>query len=134
MTWGSHWALRLLRGTVVRGLLTILGLKKLKQYIFIFGNEKKKPMALSCKLWGADWIKNPWLVGIAEHALTANNDSHVWLQRACDNSLKRLFLPLLPYKCLKPRVETVRGLGQTPEPLLLGNAGSHICNWATRAF
>lgn len=58
---GSHWALHLLRGIVVRGLLTILGLKKLTQYIFIFGNEKSKPIGIVMQIIGRRLDKNPWL-------------------------------------------------------------------------
>lgn len=35
---------------------------------------------------------------------------------------------------LEARVEIVRRLGQTPEPLLLGKAGCHICHSAMWAF
>lgn len=96
---GSHSALCLLRGTMVRGPLEILGLKKLTKYIFIFGNEKNKPIGIVMQIRGSRLDKNPWLVGMAERTLTANNGSHVLLQRARDNALKWLFLPLLPYKC-----------------------------------
>lgn len=64
---GSHSALCLLRGTVVRGPLEILGLKKLTKYIFIFGNEKNKPIGVVMQMTGRRLHKNPWLVGMAEH-------------------------------------------------------------------
>lgn len=56
---GSHSALCLLRGAVVRGLLAILGLKKLTEYIFIAGNEKKKPIGIVMQIIGCRLDKKP---------------------------------------------------------------------------
>lgn len=96
---GSPSALCLLRGTMVRGHLAILGLKKHFQHIFIFGNEKNRPVGIVMQIVGHRLDKAPWLVRMAEHTLTENNDFHALLQRACDNSMKWLFLPVLSYKC-----------------------------------
>lgn len=49
---GSHLVPCLLRGAVVRGHGTILGLKKLIQYIFIFGDEKNKPIGIVMQIIG----------------------------------------------------------------------------------
>lgn len=81
------------------GHLAILGLKKHFQHIFIFGNEKNRPVGIVMQIVGHRLDKAPWLVRMAEHTLTENNDFHALLQRACDNSMNWLFLPVLSYKC-----------------------------------
>lgn len=120
---------------MVRGHLAISGLKKHFQHIFIFGNENK-PVGIVMQIIGHRLDKAPWLVRMAEHTLTENNDFHALLQRAWDNSMKWLFLPVLSYKCQNWGWEW-RKLGQTPQPLLLRQCRiSHtlLCNWGVCAF
>lgn len=52
---GSHVAICVLRGTWVMksGHVKLLGLKNPSQYIFIFGNEKNKPVGFVMQIAGS---------------------------------------------------------------------------------